>query len=162
MFKPGGGSEAKARRASKARLRGLLTNGESGQESAFIDACESGADVFFMTTGKLAPQDSDDAYDVYDAHECTGGSPCIAPPGSSPPACTTADACRSAPTPQPSVFSTPASATFSGPGNPGPAPAAKPKPETAAQIRAAKLAKALKACHRQEKEEAQSVRKAGP
>ncbi len=101
-----------------------------------------------MTTGKLAPQDTDSAYDVYDAHLCTVASPCIAPPSGSPAPCATADACRSAPTPQPGVFGAPPSATFTGPGNvtAPPPPAAKGK--TAAQIRAEKLKKALKACRR--------------
>jgi hypothetical protein len=59
----------------------LISSGESAQESAFLDASESGGDVFFMTTAKLAPpQDFDHAYDIYDAHECTSASPCIPHP----------------------------------------------------------------------------------
>jgi hypothetical protein len=127
---------------------GLISSGESGQESDFLDASESGGDVFFMTTAKLAPQDFDDAYDVYDAHECTAESQCIAPPASPPPACTTADACRAAPTPQPGVYGAPSSATFNGKGNL--APPAVPK-KTAAQVRAEKLTKALKVCKRDKK-----------
>ena len=65
---------------------GLISSGESAQESALLDASESGGDVFFMTTAKLAPQDFDEAYDVYDAHECTASSPCIPNPASPPPA----------------------------------------------------------------------------
>lgn len=37
-------------------------------------------DVFFLTTAKLTSQDSDQAFDLYDAHECASESPCIAPP----------------------------------------------------------------------------------
>ncbi len=144
VFKPGGGSE-------QPGCVGLISSGESSEESVFIDASESGEDAFFMTTGKLAPQDTDSSYDVYDAHLCTIASPCIAPPSGSPAPCATADACRSAPTPQPGVFGAPPSATFTGPGNvtaPGP-PAAKGK--TAAQIRAEKLKKALATCRKKYK-----------
>jgi hypothetical protein len=127
---------------------GLISSGESGQESDLLDASESGGDVFFMTTAKLAPQDSDQAYDVYDAHECTASSPCISPPASPPPACTTAEACRAAPTPQPAIFGAPSSATFNGPGNLTPPAAAVVKPKTAEQLRIEKLDKALKVCRK--------------
>ena len=125
---------------------GLISSGESAQESALLDASESGGDVFFMTTAKLAPQDFDEAYDVYDAHECTASSPCIPNPASPPPACVTADACRTAPTPQPGVYGAPASATFNGIGNLTPAAPVVVKKKTAAQVRAEDLKKALKKC----------------
>ncbi len=122
----------------------LISSGTSAEESAFLDASSSGDDVFFLTASRLVPQDSDTALDVYDAHVCSEASPCIAPAASAPP-CTTADSCRAAPLPQPSLFGAPPSATFSGAGN-LPPPAGKPasKPLTRAQ----KLAKALKACHK--------------
>jgi hypothetical protein len=107
----------------------LISSGGSAHESAFLDASDTGGDVFFLTTSKLAPQDYDNAYDVYDAHECTSSSPCPMPVAQSPE-CTTADACRAAPTPEPSIFGAPPSATFSGIGNLTPNPsssAAKPK-----------------------------------
>jgi hypothetical protein len=95
----------------------LISSGTSYQESGFMDASETGGDVFFLTSAKLAPQDDDTALDVYDAHECTGQSPCFSTPPALPPACTNGDACKAAPTPQPAVFGAPASATFSGAGN---------------------------------------------
>jgi DNA-binding beta-propeller fold protein YncE len=95
----------------------LISSGTSYQESGFMDASETGGDVFFLTSAKLAPQDYDTALDVYDAHECTGQSPCLPAPSVLPPACTNGDACKAAPTPQPAVFGSPASATFSGAGN---------------------------------------------
>jgi hypothetical protein len=100
---------------------GLISSGNSPEESAVIDASESGDDVFFMTAAKLSLRDVDTAVDVYDAHACTVQSPCVSPV-TSPPECVTADACRAAPTPQPGVFGPPPSATFSGPGNLAPLP----------------------------------------
>ena len=49
----------------------LISAGTSGQESAFLDASESGDDVFFLTSSRLVPQDEDAARDVYDAHACS-------------------------------------------------------------------------------------------
>ena len=46
---------------------GLISSGLSGRESAFLDASESGDDVFFLTAAKLGGRDFDSAYDVYDA-----------------------------------------------------------------------------------------------
>jgi len=111
---------------------GLISSGESDEESAFLDASETGGDVFFLTTSKLAPQDYDKAFDVYDAHECTGASPCAPPSRVAPPECTTADACRAAPSPQPPIYGAPASQTFAGVGNlaPAPMPAVTPKKTT--------------------------------
>jgi hypothetical protein len=106
---------------SESGCVGLLSSGASAEASAFLDASESGGDVFFLTTAKLAPQDFDNAFDIYDAHECTSSSPCIAPPGQSPPACETAEACRGVQAPQPGIFGPPPSATFKGQGNLTPA-----------------------------------------
>jgi len=125
---------------------GLISSGASPEESAFLDASESGSDVFFLTAAKLAPQDFDTSLDVYDAHECTTASPCLPPPPPVPPSCTTEASCRPAPSPQPEIFGAPSSATFSGAGNFIPPVSTPVKPKTPAQVRAEKLAKALKAC----------------
>jgi hypothetical protein len=119
----------------------LISSATSAQESVFLDASESGGDVFFLTSGQLVPLDTDTGLDVYDAR-VDGGFPAEPPPG--PPVCE-GDACQGTPTPQP-VFGTPASVTFNGSGNltPVTAPVVKPKPLTNAQ----KLAKALKACRK--------------
>jgi hypothetical protein len=129
---------------------GLLSSGLSPEESVFMDASETGGDVFFMTSSRLAPQDSDTSYDVYDAHECTSAAPCAPPAALVPPPCTTGDACKQAPTPQPAIFGAPSSETFSGAGNivpPGSKPAVTPRSSTRAQ----KLAGALKACRKKPK-----------
>jgi len=124
----------------------LISSGSSNQESAFLDASESGGDVFFLTSSKLVPADFDNALDVYDAHECTGESPCLPEPAAAPPACDTEASCKAAPSPQPPIYGASGTATFSGPGNPSPPPAPAPKAKTAAEVRAEKLARALKQC----------------
>ncbi len=119
----------------------LVSAGTSPDPSSFLGASEGGGEgelgepggegggnVFLLTTSKLAPQDFDDAPDVYDAHECTGASPCIVPPAVLPPACDTEASCRLAPLPQPAIFGAPASATFSGQGNVRPVGGGEPAP----------------------------------
>jgi hypothetical protein len=119
----------------------LISSGSSAQESAFLDASESGDDVFFLTTAALSRRDDDTSYDVYDAR--VGGGE---PESASQPACE-GDACQSPV--QPPNDSTPDSLTFSGPGNlTASAPAAPAVKRTAAQLRAQRLAKALLACRK--------------
>jgi NHL repeat len=118
VFKPE--RKAKSGVTEGAGCVGLISSGTSSGESAFLDASESGGDVFFLTKSKLAPQDFDEALDVYDAQVCTTAAPC-ATAATSPPACITAEGCRAAPAPQPSIFGAPGSATFSGIGNVTPA-----------------------------------------
>jgi hypothetical protein len=127
----------------------LISVGTSPEESVFMDASETGGDVFFMTTSRLSPLDYDASMDIYDAHECTASAPCAPPPALVPPPCTTGDACKPAPTPQPAIFGAPASETFSGAGNivpSGSGPAVTPRSTGQAQ----KLAKALKACRKRD------------
>jgi hypothetical protein len=125
---------------------GLISSGTAAGESGFLDASESGNDVFFMTGEKLVSRDVDTALDVYDAHACTTRSLCVSAPVA-PPACTTADACRVAPLVQPGIFGAPSSATFSGAGNitePGVQQAVRARSLTRAQ----QLARALKGCRK--------------
>jgi WD40-like Beta Propeller Repeat len=125
----------------------LISSGTSGQESGFLDASESGADVFFLTFAKLSSKDTDTAPDVYDARECTATTPCYPVPAPTPPPCVTGDACKAAPTPQPASFGAPASATFSGAGNVSPSTSGAPvKPKPKPLTRAQKLTRSLKAC----------------
>jgi hypothetical protein len=122
----------------------LISSGTSGSESFFLDASVSGDDVFFLTSDQLVAQDYDHSPDVYDAHVCSTSVPCFAVPPVPVPACTSSDACKPGPTPQPTIFGAPASATFAGAGNPLPstsAPAAKkavkkkPKPKKKAKAK---------------------------
>jgi hypothetical protein len=133
----------------------LVSSGTSADESAFLDASETGGDVFFLTSESLVPEDVDTAFDVYDAHECSASSPCVSAATPAPP-CRTADSCRSAPLPQPSAFGAPSSATFSGAGNV--APSATVQATTNKSLtRAQKLARALSACRKQKRSKRRTV-----
>jgi hypothetical protein len=100
----------------------LISNGESNEESVFEDASETGEDVFFLSSSRLSTADLDGSVSVWDAHVCGAeGVPCTSAPVS-PPACTTEASCKASPTPQPTIYQAPASATFNGPGNVTPAP----------------------------------------
>jgi hypothetical protein len=127
----------------------LISSGSSPEESGFMDASENGGDVFFMTSSRLTPQDYDTSYDIYDAHECTPSVPCVPVPVALPP-CASGDACKGAPSPQPSIFGAPASATFAGAGNATP-PSGSRVVKGKSLTRAQKLQRALKECHRRPK-----------
>jgi hypothetical protein len=103
-----------------------ISNVAGGYESFFMDASADGENVFFGTADQLLPQDTSSNVVVYDAR-VGGGFPVKVAAA----ACTTAEACRTASPPTPSVFGAPPSATFSGPGNVTPPPPAvvKPKPK---------------------------------
>jgi sugar lactone lactonase YvrE len=129
---------------------GLLSSGLSSEESAFMDASETGGDVFFMTSSRLLSQDYDTSFDVYDAHECTLAAPCAPPAALQPPPCTTGDACKAAPMPQPTTFGAPSSETFSGAGNIAPS-ASRPAVTPRSSGQARKLEQALKKCRKRPK-----------
>jgi hypothetical protein len=139
---PGSGSGGVVYLAGSGGCVGLVSSGRSTGESAFMDASESGDDVFFLTSERLVSKDVDTAIDVYDAHACTGISPCLSEE-TAPPACVTTDSCRGAgQSTQPSVFGVPASAEFHGSGNP-PLPAPPP-----GLTNRQKLAKTLVVCRK--------------
>jgi hypothetical protein len=127
---------------------GLISSGVAPGPSVFVDASRTGGDAFFTTRERLVGRDVDTAVDLYDAHVCSGSSDCPSE-AEVPPACTTADACRAAPLPQPSIFGAPSSATFSGAGSLTPPPPAKAK---VTMTRAQLLANALKACRKKHKQ----------
>ncbi len=131
---------------------GLISSGTSDEESALLDVSESGNDVFFLTASRLAPQDTDGALDVYDAHVCTASSPCTVRSAVLPPTpCTSGDGCRGLAAAQPSVFSAPASTGVSGAGNLAPPPVTRPAVKGKPISRARKLASALRACRKKQK-----------
>ena len=131
----------------------LISSGSSPKESAFLEATPNGNSVFFLTAAQLLPQDTDTAFDIYDARVCTSSSPCLAPPPPAPIGCSEADACRPASPSQQAPFAAAGSATPSGAGNFAP-PQAKQEVKGVQQstkplTRAQRLAKALKACARE-------------
>lgn len=121
---------------------GLISSGESPQESGFLDASENGNDVFFLTSSQLSKRDTDTSKDIYDAR--VGG---IEPEEAKPVECQ-GDACQSPVSPPESL--TPSSLTSNGPGNllVSPAPGTQTKTKTKAKTRQQQLAKALKGCRK--------------
>ncbi len=135
---------------------GLISSGVSSQEAVFLDASESGGDVFFLTSAKLLAADTDTDYDVYDAHECSSAAPCYSQAATQTPLCVSVDGCR----PLPGSSGQPAGAlgsTAAGPAGEESASVSAPRQEvlgekvsvTPAQTRAQKLAAALARCHKQ-------------
>lgn len=124
----------------------LISTGQSTQRSYFGDASADGSNVFFFSRQSLVGQDQDNNADLYDAR-VEGGIP-GQNPSPSPAPCVQEATCRGPSSSTPSVFGTPSSTTFTGVGN-----VATVTPErvvrsrkTAAQVRAEKLVKALRAC----------------
>jgi hypothetical protein len=78
----------------------LMSSGTGEEESGFLDASESGDDVFFLTSAGLGGTDEDEELDVYDARvngipdmlhpvsECAGEAcqPALGPPNDPTPA----------------------------------------------------------------------------
>lgn len=120
----------------------LISSGTSTDESFLLDASSNGRDVFFSTRSPLTGWDTNENYDVYDAREGGGF-----PEPSEPSACLGED-CKPTQTLTANPFP-PASAIFTGTGNPPPSPTVKTpvsKSRSKPLTRAQKLTKALKAC----------------
>ena len=140
--------------AFSAGCVGLISAGSGAQESTFLDASESGEDVFFLTASQLVPADNNQSYDIYDAHVCSAASPCLSSATTSAPAqCGSTGECRAPATPAEQVPAMPASTSSHPPegaaAKEGVQPSkstAKPKPK--ALTRAQKLAKVLALCRK--------------
>jgi hypothetical protein len=121
----------------------LISTGTSSQNSFVGDESASGNDVFFSTSQGLSPGDTDEGYDVYDAR--------IPRPGDRPPpplAACEGDVCQGPPS-EPNLLGAPASATFSGLGNPVGGGELNPPPATPKKTttRTVKCAKGKKLSH---------------
>jgi hypothetical protein len=123
----------------------LVTDGEGSGEPVLDGVSADGRNVFFTEAAQLTPETPDAQARLYDAR--IGGGfefPTLPPPCS-------LETCQGIPTPPPNDPA-PASSTFSGPsnqnGSAGSTTSTAPAHRTAAQLRAARLAKALKACRR--------------
>ncbi len=124
----------------------LISPGTGSADSNFLAMDETGANVFFTTRERLVPQDKDELIDVYDARE--GGG--FASQTETQRVECQGEACQATPTPP--LFTSPGSATFSGPGNllqpppaDSPAPAVKQKKIVSSSEA---LAKKLRVCRR--------------
>jgi NHL repeat len=132
----------------------LISGGESSHESAFLEATPDGSSVFFLTEAPLLGQDTDTAFDIYDARECSPSAPCLPGTASAPIPCAQTSTCRPAPPPQGIFPITPVSATQTGPGNSAPPTSPPPKQEVKARqvvrpvSRATKLKRAIKRCRK--------------
>jgi hypothetical protein len=102
----------------------LLSTGHSLTSDEQPAITPSGRDVFFLSTENILPQDSDGLMSLYDARVGGGFPAALVPAGGC-----NGDACQGPPS-VPDLLGAPASATFSGLGNPVPAaptPAVKSK-----------------------------------
>jgi hypothetical protein len=131
----------------------LLSGGSSERESAFIEATPDGSNVFFLTQAPLLPQDTDTAFDIYDARECSALSLCLTPHSSEEVPCAEARTCRPSEPAQPAPGVANATGTLSASGNIVPqTPPAKHAVEarkaTRPLTRAQKLTRALNHCRR--------------
>jgi hypothetical protein len=127
----------------------LISSGESEHESAFLDASDSGNDVFFLTASKLSPFDEDTDDDVYDARVCEGTmEPCpsTAVPTPEPPC--SSEACKPPYSPPSTSSGSPASTSSSGSGNIQVLGVKESKPPVKKLSKAQLLANALKSCKR--------------
>jgi hypothetical protein len=113
----------------------LISSGTSSRDSYVGDESADGNDVFFSTAQGLSPGDTDEGYDVYDARVPRPGD---RPPP--PPAACEGDVCQGPPS-VPVLLGAPASATFSGLGNPTPEQAAIPAAKPKVKVKAAKCKK---------------------
>jgi hypothetical protein len=87
----------------------LLSSGEDVGPAVFLGASRDGSNAFFATAARLAPQDTDEYTDIYDARVDGGFAPPLPPQE-----CVS---CQGVGRPPP-LFSTPASMSFAGTGNP--------------------------------------------
>lgn len=65
--------------------RSLISSGTSNQDSTFVGAGATGADVYFVTAQQLVGQDRDDVFDLYDAR--VGGGLATQYPSLAPAEC---------------------------------------------------------------------------
>lgn len=129
----------------------LISSGTGSGASEFIEASESGDDVFFATSQGLVRGDTDNQSSVYDAR-VDGGFPAGQSEIAHGSGCESAEACKPPPA-EPPVQLAAASARLSAGGNllapPVPVTPVEPASKRAihrALTRAQKLARALKAC----------------
>ncbi len=103
-----------------------VEGGGEGSDVRLIGSDATGANVFFVTSDRLVPQDTDTELDFYDARVCTAGDPCIT--ALSVPAGCLGEGCHGTPPLAPQAAGV-GSVSFAGPGNlPAPTPVAAKRP----------------------------------
>ncbi len=117
-----------------------------------MDASVSGDDAFFLTNQQLVSSDRDGNFDIYDAHVCGEGSPCIAPPPSPASPCGDETSCRNGSSTAQSYGSA-QSETLTTPSvvGQGVLPFKKSAPASRPLTRAQKLSRALANCRKRYK-----------
>jgi hypothetical protein len=124
----------------------ISDGGDTASKTGLLGADATGENVLIATTARLVGQDTDTELDYYDAR-VDGGFP--RPTATS--SCGSAGECHSGGS-EPPGSGSPGSQSFTGPGNPAPTlQSGRPstgKPPNPAQVRAAKLKKALDACRK--------------
>jgi hypothetical protein len=130
----------------------LLSSGTGEEESAFLDASESGDDVFFLTPAQLSVTDEDKELDIYDAR--VNGVPARR----SPNAECLGEAC------QPAAHApndpTPASAAFRGAGDPKPQSSRKRCAKGKRQVRRNGKARCVRRTSKRDRRKASKTRRA--
>jgi len=116
-----------------------------GSDTCLYGTDTAGHNVFFTTSDRLVPEDTDTQVDIYDARICepANGNPCIQPAPAPLEPCI-GEQCHGIPAATPSLLA-PGTATFNGAGNITQAPA-KPAVKSKSLTRAQKLANALRTC----------------
>jgi hypothetical protein len=99
---------------------GMISTGHSPTFDAQPTITPSGRDIFFTSTENIVPQDSDGLTSLYDARIDGGFRPAPEPAGGC-----TGDSCQGPPS-VPELLTAPASATFTGLGNPVPPTPSEP------------------------------------
>jgi hypothetical protein len=89
--------------ASAGGCVSLISTGTGAEGASFLEASQTGEDVFVLTSEKVLAQDHDTSLDVYDVHACSESAPCFPPVSVSPPECSAGDSCKGAALPQPLV-----------------------------------------------------------
>ncbi len=141
--------------------------GYSPNPAAHSEEAREGGNVFIGTHANLVPGENTESQgNIFDARVCEPESPCIRPPAAETVRCSGGD-CQTPP-PAP-VDQTPRSfGLYGASGNVSPGSSSSSKPPTAAEVRAKKLAVALKLCrkktnrHKRAACETQARRKYGP
>jgi hypothetical protein len=127
----------------------LLSSGTAEEEATFLDASETGDDVFFLTPARLSVTDEDEELDVYDAR--VDGVPATLPVINE----CLGEACQ--PPPNPPNDPTPASAAFHGSGN---VPSER-CPQSKRKVIRAGSAKCVAKKHKQKKRSHRKAKRAG-